>query len=227
MPSVIGSSPRRQSSDRVPNLTPTVSEQIVSKVANDMTHAALAAEASTGPDERFLIARAQQGDRDAARGLYDAHARRVHRLVFRLCGDEEMARDLTQDTFIRVFDKLASFRGESAFATWVHRIAVTVTLNGIRKERRLKRGADDLDVANDLPAPSNNVDPDLRERLRTAIEALPPGSRASVILHDIEGYTHAEIGEMLGIAEGTSKARLFDARNRLKKALAAFRRGDE
>ena len=93
-----------------------------------MTHAALAAEASTVPDERFLIARAQQGDRDAARSLYDAHSRRVHRLVFRLCGDEEMARDLTQDTFIRVFDKLMSFRGESAFATWVHRIAVTVTL---------------------------------------------------------------------------------------------------
>jgi len=188
-----------------------------------MTHAALAAEASTVPDERFLIARAQQGDRDAARGLYDAHSRRVHRLVFRLCGgDEEMARDFTQDTFIRVFDKLSTFRGESAFATWVHRIAVTVTLNGLRKEKRLKRGADDLDVANDLPAPSVNVDPDLRAKLRAAIEALPPGSRASVILHDIEGYTHAEIGEMLGIAEGTSKARLFDARSRLKKALAAY-----
>jgi len=188
-----------------------------------MTHAALAAEASTVPDERFLIARAQQGDRDAARGLYDAHSRRVHRLVFRLCGgDEEMARDFTQDTFIRVFDKLSSFRGESAFATWVHRIAVTVTLNGLRKEKRLKRGADDLDVANDLPAPSINVDPDLRAKLRAAIEALPPGSRASVILHDIEGYTHAEIGEMLGIAEGTSKARLFDARSRLRKALAAY-----
>jgi len=188
-----------------------------------MTHVALAAEASTVPDERFLIARAQQGDRDAARGLYDAHSRRVHRLVFRLCGgDEEMARDFTQDTFIRVFDKLSSFRGESAFATWVHRIAVTVTLNGLRKEKRLKRGADDLDVANDLPAPSINVDPDLRAKLRAAIEALPPGSRASVILHDIEGYTHAEIGEMLGIAEGTSKARLFDARSRLKKALAAY-----
>jgi len=188
-----------------------------------MTHVALAAEASTVPDERFLIARAQQGDRDAARGLYDAHSRRVHRLVFRLCGgDEEMARDFTQDTFIRVFDKLSTFRGESAFATWVHRIAVTVTLNGLRKEKRLKRGADDLDVANDLPAPSINVDPDLRAKLRAAIEALPPGSRASVILHDIEGYTHAEIGEMLGIAEGTSKARLFDARSRLRKALAAY-----
>ena len=188
-----------------------------------MTHVALAAEASTVPDERFLIARAQQGDRVAARSLYDAHSRRVHRLVFRLCGgDEEMARDFTQDTFIRVFDKLSTFRGESAFATWVHRIAVTVTLNGLRKEKRLKRGADDLDVANDLPAPSINVDPDLRAKLRAAIEALPPGSRASVILHDIEGYTHAEIGEMLGIAEGTSKARLFDARSRLRKALAAY-----
>ena len=188
-----------------------------------MTHVALAAEASTVPDERFLIARAQQGDRVAARSLYDAHSRRVHRVVFRLCGgDEEMARDFTQDTFIRVFDKLSSFRGESAFATWVHRIAVTVTLNGLRKEKRLKRGADDLDVANDLPAPSINVDPDLRAKLRAAIEALPPGSRASVILHDIEGYTHAEIGEMLGFAEGTSKARLFDARSRLRKALAAY-----
>jgi len=188
-----------------------------------MTHVALAAEASTVPDERFLIARAQQGDRVAARSLYDAHSRRVHRVVFRLCGgDEEMARDFTQDTFIRVFDKLSTFRGESAFATWVHRIAVTVTLNGLRKEKRLKRGADDLDVANDLPAPSINVDPDLRAKLRAAIEALPPGSRASVILHDIEGYTHAEIGEMLGFAEGTSKARLFDARSRLRKALAAY-----
>jgi RNA polymerase sigma-70 factor (ECF subfamily) len=187
-----------------------------------MTHAALVTNPDIVPDERFLIARAQQGDRDAARSLYDTHVRRIHRLVFRLCGDEEMARDLTQDTFIRVFDKLSTFRGDSAFATWVHRIAVTVTLNGLRKERRLRRGADDLDVATDLPAPVDNVDPDLRAKLRAAIEALPPGARASVILHDIEGYTHAEIGAMLGIAEGTSKARLFDARNKLRKALAAF-----
>ena len=135
-----------------------------------------------------------------------------------------MARDLVQDTFIRVFEKLSTFRGESAFATWVHRIAVTVTLNGLRKERRLRRGADDLDVASDLPAPPDRVDPDLRARLRAAIEDLPAGSRASVILHDIEGYTHAEIGAMLGIAEGTSKARLFEARSRLRKALADYAR---
>jgi len=192
------------------------------EVTELMTHVALVTNSAAEPDERFLVARAQQGDREAARSLYDAHAQRVHRLVFRLCGDEELARDFTQDTFIRVFDKLSTFRGEAAFATWVHRIAVTVTLNGLRKERRLWRRADDLDVATDLPAPSDNVDPDLRARLRAAIEALPPGSRASVILHDIEGYTHAEIGKMLGIAEGTSKARLFDARHRLRKALSAF-----
>jgi RNA polymerase sigma-70 factor (ECF subfamily) len=188
-----------------------------------MTHAAVLREASSGDDERFLIARAQSGDREAVRALYDAHARRVHRLVYRLCGDEEMARDFTQDTFVRVFQRLSTFRGESAFSTWLHRIAVTVTLNGLRKERRISRPSADLDVAADLPAKlPHSIEPDLRASLASAIEALPEGCRVSVILHDIEGYTHAEIGAMLGIAEGTSKARLFDARNRLRKALSKF-----
>lgn len=187
-----------------------------------MTHAALVLEASTGYDERLLISRACQGDRQAAKALYDAHARRVHRLVFRICGDEEMARDLTQDTFVRVFQKLSTFRGDAAFATWVHRIAVSVALNAIRKEQRHKRTSEDMDVANELPAPPNAVEPDLRARLASAIAALPESCRVSVILHDVEGYTHAEIGQMLGIAEGTSKARLFDARTRLRKALSTF-----
>ena len=187
-----------------------------------MTHAALVLEASTGYDERLLISRACQGDRQAAKALYDAHARRVHRLVFRICGDEEMARDLTQDTFVRVFQKLSTFRGDAAFATWVHRIAVSVALNAIRKEQRHKRTSEDMDVANELPAPPNAVEPDLRARLASAIAALPESCRVSVILHDVEGYTHAEIGQMLGIAEGTSKARLFDARTRLRKALSMF-----
>jgi RNA polymerase sigma-70 factor (ECF subfamily) len=190
-----------------------------------MTHAAVVEEASARVDERLLIARAQRGDREAARVLYDAHARRVHRLVFRLCGDEETARDFTQDTFVRVFQKLDTFRGEAAFSTWVHRIAVTVTLNGMRKERRLTRYSDDLDVASELPSPSppnDRIEPDLRARLKSAIEALPESCRVSVTLHDLEGYTHMEIAAMLGIAEGTSKARLFDARNRLRKALSSF-----
>lgn len=189
-----------------------------------MTHAALVLEASTRTDERLLIARAQEGDRQAARALYDAHAQRIHRLVFRICGDEEMARDLTQDTFVRAFQRLSSFRGDSAFGTWVHRIAVTVALNGIRKERRLRLTSDTLEAAEDLAAPAEHIDPDLRAKLAAAIDALPEGHRMTVILHDIEGYTHAEIGEMLGIAEGTSKARLFDARGRLRKALSQFSR---
>ncbi len=190
-----------------------------------MTQPALVSEVPVvpSPDEKILIARARLGDRDAARSLYDAHVRRIHCLIFRLCGDEELARDLTQDTFIRVFRKLSTFRGDSAFSTWVHRVALTVTLNGLRRERGHRRAGDTLDVALDLPAPPDrSIDPDLRESLHRAIAALPPGCRASVILHDLEGYTHAEIGAMLGIAEGTSKARLFDARNRLREALSAF-----
>src|SRR5678815_1861202 len=109
-----------------------------------MTHNAIARETATGDDERLLITRAQRGDRDASRALYDAHARRVHRLAFRMCGDEDMARDFTQDTFLRVFQKLHTFRGEAAFSTWVHRIAVSVTLNGMRKQKRIDRYHDTL-----------------------------------------------------------------------------------
>ena len=187
-----------------------------------MTHAALAGEVAQGDTERLLIARARRGDREAARGLYDAHARRVHQLIYRLCGNEQMAQDLTQDTFVRVFQHLDRFRGDSAFSTWVHRIAVRVTLNGIKSERRHLRIVEDVD-ADTLLAPEPPAgDPELRARLAEAIDALPEGCRMSVILHDIEGYTHLQIAEMLGIAEGTSKARLFDARARLRTALARF-----
>lgn len=176
-----------------------------------------------GTDEQSLITRVLDGDREAARALYEAHVHRVHRLVFRLCGDEELTHDLTQDVFIRVFDQLPRFRGEAALSTWLHRIAVSVTLNAMRKVRRLQTREQSLDgamfVAAEGTAPH---DIELRERLTKAIEALSPGGRASVILHDIEGYTHVEIAAMLGIAVGTSKARLFDARVRLRQALADY-----
>ncbi|HEV8363133.1 MAG TPA: RNA polymerase sigma factor [Gemmatimonadaceae bacterium] len=178
-----------------------------------------------GTNEQTLITQVLDGDREAARTLYEAHVHRVHRLVFRLCGDEDLTHDLTQDVFIRAFDQLSRFRGEAAFSTWIHRIAVSVTLNALRKVRRLRtrelslEGA--LHVPDETTAPS---DPELRERLTRAIEALPTGARASVILHDIEGYTHVEIAAMLGIAVGTSKARLFDARVKLRQALADYAR---
>ena len=187
-----------------------------------MPRAAILRTESVPLDERVLIARILDGDRVAGRQLYEAHAARVHRLVYRLCGDAELAQDFTQDTFVRAFDQLGRFRGESAFGTWIHRIAVTVTLNGMRKVKRLRERETTLEDDPKIGTVSHRADPDLRSRIAAAIDALPEGTRLTLIMHDIEGYTHAEIAESLGIAEGTSKSRLFEARGRLRQALAAF-----
>lgn len=210
---------------RAAKFTPTVWGGAVSIGRNRMTGLAIQPALVGGTNEQTLITQVLDGDRGAARTLYEAHVHRVHRLVFRLCGDEDLTHDLTQDVFIRAFDQLSRFRGEAAFSTWIHRIAVSVTLNALRKVRRLRTRELSLEGASHVPdetsAPS---DPELRERLTRAIEALPAGARASVILHDIEGYTHVEIAAMLGIAVGTSKARLFDARVKLRQALADYAR---
>jgi RNA polymerase sigma-70 factor, ECF subfamily len=188
-----------------------------------MTTSAIAFEApDAGPDERTLITRIAQGDRVSARTLYDRHALRVHRVVFRICGDEELACDLTQDVFVKAFAQLRTFRGDSAFTTWLHRIAVTTALNAMRKVKRIRAHEDPLEDDAPHAAPVRDADPDLRDRLHAAIDALPEGLRMTVLLHDVEGYTHGEIGEMLGVAEGTSKARLFEARAKLRVALADF-----
>jgi RNA polymerase sigma-70 factor (ECF subfamily) len=193
-----------------------------------MTTPAIALQApDAGPDERTLIARTVAGDRLSARTLYDRHARRVHRLVFRICGDEELACDLVQDVFVRAFAQLAAFRGDSAFTTWLHRIAVTTALNQMRKVKRIRAHEEGLGEEDVHAAPSREADPDLRDRLHAAIDALPEGLRMTVLLHDLEGYTHAEIGTMLGVAEGTSKARLFEARAKLRVALQDFKHFDE
>ena len=184
---------------------------------------ALQPAALAGSEEQTLIARVLDGDRAAARTLYESHVHRVHRLVYRLCGDEDLTHDLVQDVFVRAFDQLPRFRGEAALSTWLHRIAVSVTLNALRKVRRLQTREQSLEGAMHLAQEgSAPTDPELRDRLTRAIEALPAGARTSVILHDIEGYTHVEIAGMLGIAVGTSKARLFDARVRLRQALADY-----
>jgi RNA polymerase sigma-70 factor (ECF subfamily) len=146
----------------------------------------------------------------------------VHRLTYRVCGDPDLAEDLTQEVFVKVFRSLGQFRGDSAFSTWVHRIAVTVSLNAMRKVKRLREREADLDEAQLHEFDADAIDPDLRARLAAAIEALPDGVRIALVMHAIEGYTHAEIGKALGIAEGTSKAKVFDARARLKKALGDF-----
>jgi RNA polymerase sigma-70 factor (ECF subfamily) len=187
-----------------------------------MPRAAIASSFDPTNDERSLIAKVVIGDRVAARALYETHAARVHRIAYRICGDPELAADLTQDVFVLVFRELPKFRGESAFATWLHRIAVTVSLNAMRKVKRLREREADLDEARHHEHESGDIDPDLRERLAAAIDALPDGLRVALVMHTIEGYTHAEVGSALGIAEGTSKARVFEARARLRKALGDF-----
>lgn len=172
--------------------------------------------------ERHLIAGLLAGDRAAGRALYDAHAPRIYRLVYRIAGDEELARDCTQEAFIRAFERLGDFRGDAAFGTWLHRIAVTVTLNALRKQNRWWKRETVLEAAADVPSRAIRAEPDLQERLRAAIDALPEIYRVVVVMHDVEEYTHVEIAGVLGIPVGTSKARLSTARARLRQALADF-----
>jgi len=173
--------------------------------------------------EPDLIARVLAGDRIAARELYDAHSPRVFRLAFRLTGDADLAREFTQDTFVRAFAQLARFRGDSALSTWLHRITVTVVANAMRKVKRFRERETDLEdvhpIGSDGPE-SGYVDPVLRERLHRAIDDLPEIYRTTLIMHDIEGYTHTEIAEVMGVAEGTCKSRLSQARAQLRATLA-------
>lgn len=173
-------------------------------------------------EEAQLVAGVLAGDPVAERALYDRHVDRVYRLAYRMAGDETMARDFTQDTFVRAFGKLAEFRGDSSLATWLHAIATSVILNGLKKVRRIRSREIDGDELPDVAVPRRDAEPDLKLKLARAIDALPDGYRAVFVMHDVEGYTHEEIGSALGIQAGTSKAQLFRARARLRSELAEF-----
>jgi RNA polymerase sigma-70 factor, ECF subfamily len=173
-------------------------------------------------DEAELVARARAGEPAAERALYEAHVERVYRLAYRMAGDDDLARDFTQDAFIRAFEHLREFRGDARFSTWLHSITVTVVLNGLRKVKVLRRREADLDEGLEVAGTSRTADPDLTRRLAAAIDALPEGYRTVFVMHDVEGYSHQEIGAALGVAEGTSKAQLSRARARLREALADF-----
>jgi RNA polymerase sigma-70 factor (ECF subfamily) len=186
-----------------------------------MTHASLALLRDSGDDERQLVRRARRGEREAEYALYREHAPRVHRLVYRLCGDIELTDDVVQDTFVKAFSRLTEFREEASLGTWVHRIAVNMTLNAIRSEQRRAKRFTVLDESTPLDD-GGSVDPDLKRALSVAVAELTEAQRTVFVMHALEGYTHVEIGEILGISEGTSKGRLFHARARLKEILAAF-----
>ena len=173
-------------------------------------------------DESALIARVRAGDPSAERALYDAHVDRVYRVAYRLAGDDELARDFTQETFIRAFARLDGFRGDSALSTWLHSIAMSVALNGLRKIKRFRRREADLEEADAVATARRHAEPDLKRRLARAIDDLPEGYRTVFLLHDVEGYTHEEIAAALAVEPGTSKAQLSRARARLRESLADF-----
>ena len=173
-------------------------------------------------DERNLIERVRAGDTRAERELYDSHVDRVYRLAYRLAGDDELARDFTQETFIRAFERLDGFRGEAAFSTWLHSIATSVALNGLRRVKRFRARESDLDEAREVAGGGRQAEPDLKLKLARAIDALPERSRMVFVMHDMEGFTHEEIATVMGLETGTSKAQLSRARAKLREALAEF-----
>jgi RNA polymerase sigma-70 factor (ECF subfamily) len=166
-----------------------------------------------------LVARAQAGDQTAFRDLYRQHAGRVYALCLRLTGDARDAEERTQDVFVRLWDKVRSFRAESAFSSWLHRLAVNVVLNERRTTGRREQRVMIAEDPGALERNRGSATEGLSIDLERAIAALPDGAREVFVLYDIEGYAHAEIAELVGIAEGTSKAQLFRARRLLREQL--------
>jgi RNA polymerase sigma-70 factor (ECF subfamily) len=171
--------------------------------------------------ERRLVRDAQGGDLSAFERLYRDNERRVFALCLRLSADAALAEELTQDVFVRAWRKLGSFRGDSAFSTWLHPLTVNVALS----ERRSRRRRDARIVAVEDPAGAERAPgaprPEQGFDLERAILSLPPGARAVFVLHDVEGRTHEEIAAMLDLAPGTSKAQLSRARKLLREALGS------
>jgi RNA polymerase sigma-70 factor (ECF subfamily) len=178
--------------------------------------------------EAEAIRLAQQGDAGAFERIYRLHSRRVYALCLRMVGNTAEAEDLTQDAFLQLFRKIGTFRGESAFSTWLHRLAVNVVLMKLRKktlpETSLEESTDPDDETSgpkrEIGAPdlllSGSID---RVHLQRAIEQLPPGYRQVFVLHDVQGFEHNEIAGLMQCSIGNSKSQLHKARMRLRELL--------
>jgi RNA polymerase sigma-70 factor (ECF subfamily) len=179
-----------------------------------------------GLSEAAAIERAKQGDGEAFEVLYNLHKRRVYALCLRMTANTAKAEDLTQEAFLQLFRKIATFRGESAFSTWLHRMAVNVVLMQLRKKSlpvvSLEDSAEGEEDApkRDFGAADAELEGSIdRMRLENAIAALPPGYRTIFVLHDVEGYEHNEIASLIGCSIGNSKSQLHKARMRLRELL--------
>lgn len=177
----------------------------------------------TGPTDFELAQKAAGGEMDAFEELYRRHFRRVYSLALRMTGSPEEAEDLSQETFTHLYNKIGSFRGESAFTTWLHRMTVNQVLMHFRRrksrpEYTTTEGETPVQIVqgtenqNKMPVVDRMI-------LENAIQKLPAGYRSVFVLHDVEGYEHTEIAGMLGIAEGTSKSQLHKARLKLRELI--------
>ena len=175
---------------------------------------------SRGSSPEFELVRlAKDGDLAAFEELFRRHQGRIYALCLRMVADPGRAEDLTQDAFVRAWQKLGSFRARSAFGTWLHRLAVNVVLGDLRSRKRWEAKTTDMESAEPALPARPRRDPVAAVDLEQAIAELPPQARTVFLLHDVEGYKHREIGKLIGLAEGTCKAHLHRARNLLRKAL--------
>jgi len=171
-------------------------------------------------NEQLTIRRAIEGDEAALRALWTRHAPHIDMVVRRLVGFEpDLAEDVAQEVWIQIFRALPSYRGDAQFSTWAHRIAVNRTLNALRRSRRLEAletGVEEDTAAVEMDTQRSFIAASIDE----ATAKLSPGARTVFVLHDVEGYTHEEIAQQLGITSGGSKSQLFKARAKLRKLLA-------
>ena len=183
----------------------------------------MTAERTEMPSDLELVRAAAAGDAAAFEQLYQQHYRRVYSLCLRMLGSTTQAEDLTQEVFLQVFRKLGSFRGDSQFTTWLHRLTVNQVLMHFRKRGvKLEHTSEEGDFTNVVETPlqsTRRISMVDRLALEKAIAELPPGYRTVFALHDIEGYEHEEIAGMLGVSIGTSKSQLHKARMRLRELL--------
>jgi RNA polymerase sigma-70 factor, ECF subfamily len=186
--------------------------------------AALPLESSGVTDDTTDVALAASGDRKAFERLYRKHESRVYSLCARMAGSSVKGEELTQDVFVRTWEKLPQFRGESAFSTWLHRLAVNVVLNARKTEGRANSRTEEGDVNDERWTETGRMPLHIeRMDLQQAIGKLPAGARKVFVLHDVEGYKHEEIAELCGITAGGSKAQLHRARMLLREALGGER----
>jgi RNA polymerase sigma-70 factor (ECF subfamily) len=169
--------------------------------------------------DQTLIRRSVEGDERAMRQLWSLHAPRIDAVVRRLVGDPDLAADIAQEVWIQIFRALPTYRGDSRFTTWAHRIAVNRTLNALRSARRIQMT--EVEIMDDTASVDHDGERSvLAATIDAAVQQLSPGARAVFVLHDVEGYTHEEIATQMGITSGGSKSQLFKARAKLRRLLA-------